>query len=231
MALDHLALREEGYRSIGQLLTERGYTSSGTQPFIFYREVPVAGRMISVEVDLLASEHGGTTEGHRTQTVQDVRARKALGCNLVFGHSEQVRVSASLPGGSEESVVAHVAGMVPFLTIKGLAVKERRRDKDPYDIYYCLRNLPGTVAELAEAFRPWLTIDLVQEALTNIEEHFATPDSPGPGRVADFEGLEDREDRELLQRDVSEQVMGFLSAVRALGAAEGGYGAATTAPE
>ncbi|GAH75557.1 unnamed protein product, partial [marine sediment metagenome] len=48
--------------------------------FIFYRTIPVKdGRNITVEVDLLAGEYGGTGKAHRTQSVQDVRARKARG--------------------------------------------------------------------------------------------------------------------------------------------------------
>ena len=42
---------------------------------------------VPVEVDLLAPEYGGRSGRHENQFVQDVRARKARGCDLVFTRS------------------------------------------------------------------------------------------------------------------------------------------------
>ena len=64
LALNHLMLKEEGYRSIQALLFERGYLQ-GKQPFIFHRKVIVEGNEIDVQVDLLAGEYEGTGKGHR----------------------------------------------------------------------------------------------------------------------------------------------------------------------
>ena len=60
LALDHRSLEQPRYESILALLLERGYQQSEKQPFIFHRIVNVEGRDITVEVDFLAGEYGGT---------------------------------------------------------------------------------------------------------------------------------------------------------------------------
>lgn len=73
LALDFKKISAESYRTILQLMQERGYRQ-GEQPFIFYRTVESrSGTTVTVEVDFLAGEYGGTTKTHRTQRVQDVK--------------------------------------------------------------------------------------------------------------------------------------------------------------
>jgi len=76
LALDHRTLPDVGYKTIRELLSNRGY-EHGKQPFIFYRTVDVRGHEVRVEVDFLAGEYAGTGQSHRTQQVQDMRPRKA----------------------------------------------------------------------------------------------------------------------------------------------------------
>ena len=68
LALDHLKLQDEGYKSIQELLLERGYIQ-GRQPFIFQRSVNVAGDEITVQVDLLSGQYQGTGKSHRHQKI------------------------------------------------------------------------------------------------------------------------------------------------------------------
>ena len=83
LAFNHSALQEPRYQTIRDLLLSRGYVE-GKQPFIFHRTVTVGYRAFEVEVDFLASEHAGTGRSHRTQKLQDVRARKVRGCELAL---------------------------------------------------------------------------------------------------------------------------------------------------
>ena len=70
LALNHFKIREAGYKLIEDLLTSRGYyQEKEKQPFIFYRDVPLGGSVIKVEVDLLSGEYEGTDKKHRTQVV------------------------------------------------------------------------------------------------------------------------------------------------------------------
>lgn len=84
LALDFRGISEESYRTILQLMEKQGY-AQGKQPFTFLREIMSnSGNQIIVEVNLAAGEYGGTTKTHRTQIIQDVKARKTRGCDLVF---------------------------------------------------------------------------------------------------------------------------------------------------
>jgi len=67
LAVDHRAITEASYRTIRQLLLDRGYKQDGEQPFIFRREA----NSITVEVDLLAGEYGGTGKSRRHQRISD----------------------------------------------------------------------------------------------------------------------------------------------------------------
>ena len=96
VALDYHRIVEAGYQTIREHLLRQGYVA-GTQPFTFFREVVLAGRTIPVKVDFLAGEYGGAGRSHRTQSVQDMAARKARGCDLALEdeHAGQGRRDAA----------------------------------------------------------------------------------------------------------------------------------------
>jgi hypothetical protein len=97
IALDHRKLKEVGYKTILQLLLARGYQPS-EQLFIFFRTVQLGEQTFDVEVDFLAGEYSGSTRGHRTQKVQDMRPRKARGCDLAVSLATEVTLSAHAEG-------------------------------------------------------------------------------------------------------------------------------------
>jgi hypothetical protein len=210
LALDHRALQEPGYQTILGLLLDHGYRPDSRQPFIFRRDVPVGERMVTVEVDLLAGEYGGTGRGHRTQPVQDLRARKARGCDLAFELNAEVRVAGRLPEGGDDVVTVRVASIVPFLVMKGMTLAARIKSKDAYDVYFCVSRYPGGTERLSEEFRPHLTHRLIQEGLRHIAHQFASPTALGPKLVADFEEVRDEEERAFRQRDAYERVNEWL---------------------
>lgn len=213
IALDHRKLKEIGYKTILQLLLSRGYQQS-EQPFIFFRTVQMGEQTFDVEVDFLASEYSGTTRGHRTQKVQDMRPRKARGCDLAVRLATEVTLSGTLPGGGKDTATLRVASIVPFLVMKAMALAGRLMEKDSWDIYYCIRYYPGGIDRLVEEFLPHLENSLVQEALTKIAEKFASPEHVGPKHVADFEDLSDPGEREHLQREAFERVQALIDRLR-----------------
>ncbi len=215
LALNHLELRDEGYKSIQSLLVERGYVQ-GKQPFIFHRKLMVEGNEITVQVDLLSGEYQGTGEGHRHQRIQGGLARKTRGCDLVFDNPVVVTIEGELPGGARDTVKVRVASIVPFLVMKGMALDERLKEKDAWDIYYCIQNYPGGLDHLIEEFRPHLEHGLVREGLDKIAKHFASEKHVGPGFVADFEEIADPEERAIRERDAYEKVRYLLRKLEAL---------------
>jgi hypothetical protein len=99
-----------------------------------------------------------------------------------------------------------VASIVPFLVMKGMALADRLKEKDAWDIYFCLKNFPGGLDALVKAFAPHIGNGLVQEGLKKIWEKFRSVDHMGPRFVADFEEVIEPEERALLQRDAHERV-------------------------
>jgi hypothetical protein len=98
--------------------------------------------------------------------------------------------------------------------MKGMAIAERLKEKDAYDIYYCLQYFPGGLDALIDEFRPHLGNGLVSEGLHNISNKFASVDHYGPKAVADFNTVTDSEEREQIQRDVFERIDYFLKGLK-----------------
>ncbi|MBN1916313.1 MAG: hypothetical protein JW889_00270 [Verrucomicrobia bacterium] len=209
LAVDHRTVTGAAYRTIRQLLLERGY-EPGPQPFIFYRAIQVAGRVLRVQLDLLGGEYGGTAAGHRTQTVQDVRVRKARGADLAFESPLETTVEATLPGGGTDAVRVRVASLVPFVVMKSMALDERLKEKDAWDIYYCIKHYLGGADAVVEAFTPRLGHGLVRDGLARLAKHFGSVDAIGPAHVANFEEINDPEERARVIRDAFERVHDVL---------------------
>lgn len=162
--------------------------------------LPVEGveHIGSIDVDVALN--------HRTQKVQDIRPRKARGVDLAFELPIKVTIQGTLPGGGEDIVKVNVASVAPFIIMKGMALESRLKEKDAWDIYYCVRYFPGGEEALVQEFLPTLDHGLVQEGLRKIAEKFSFPKAVGPTHVADFEELTDLSERELIQRDAYERI-------------------------
>lgn len=208
LALDFQYIKSDTYQTIVETLTARGYyQKEGDQPFRFYRDIGDESKdKITVEINLLAGEYGGTTTPRRHQTVQDARARKARGCDLVFEGAAKITLAGSLPGGGTNKLTIKVAGIGAFLVMKGMALWGRMKEKDAYDIYYCCKNYPGGSIPLAKAIKPLLNKKLAREGLGKIKAKFSTVDGIGPNWVADFLEVSDSEERARIQREAFELI-------------------------
>ena len=209
LALDQKTLQEVGYRSIISLLLARGY-QQGDQPFIFYRTVKIDDQEFQVEVNFLTSEYGGTSKKHRTQVIQDMHPRKTRGCDLAFEMPVEITLNGTLPEGGLDHTPVRVVSIVPFIMMKAFALGDRLKEKDAYDIYYCLKYYPPGLDHLIEEFRPLIKNRLVTEGLSILAEKFASPLHVGPVYIADFEEISDLEDRAALQRDAYERMSYLL---------------------
>lgn len=212
LAFNHKTIRSDTYETICNLLKEGGYRE-GKQPFIFFRDVTIGGRNYEVQVDLLAGEYAGSSKSHRYQKVQDVMARKARGCDLAFEHPLEVKLEGALPEGGKDSVLVRVSSIVPFIVMKSMALADRLKEKDAWDIHFCIENYPGGLDALAAVFRPFMSQGLVKEGIRNITEKFASVDHIGPKFVADFEGLTDAPTRLQRHREVYERVRALLDLI------------------
>jgi hypothetical protein len=214
VALDFSKIPDDTYQTILKAFLKRGYTQNKEQPFRFFRKVKIEGaEPINVEVDLMAGEYGGTGKGHRTQKIQDVRARKARGCDLAFDAAVTVTLDGNLPDGGRDTASFKVAGIVPFLIMKGMAIYERMKEKDAYDIYYCVEHFPNGVEGLAAEFKTFLKNKLVIEGLGKIKNKFASVEHIGPKWVADFLEVTEIEDRDIIMRRAYEKINELLDSL------------------
>ncbi|MEA5079876.1 MAG: hypothetical protein VB013_15025 [Anaerolineaceae bacterium] len=210
LALDHDLLQDVGYRSILELLHSRGYYQ-GDQPFIFYRNMLINGEDVQVEVDFLAAEYGGTSSGHRTQKIQGMRPRKAHGCDLAFDDPIQMNIEGELPEGGRDKNKIQIVSIVPFIIMKAFALRNRYKEKDAYDIYYCFQFFPEGLSGLVTEFQRYLDQGLVREGLDILKEKFSSPNDVGPKFVADFLEMTDSDENERLKRDAFERVNYLIS--------------------
>ena len=210
LALNHKKISDDGYKMIEYLLKSRGY-QQGEQPFIFFRNVSVGDHEVKVQIDLLAGEYEGTSKDHRHQKVHGIQARKVRGCDLAFEMSKEIRIEGTLPNGAHDAVTVRVASIVPFFVMKGMAMETRMKEKDAYDIYYCLLNYPGGIDALAEEFMLHLNHGLVKEGLQKIAGKFSSEKAFGPKSVAIFDPTDDPDEQERIQRDAYERVNALLN--------------------
>ena len=212
-ALDFKSISSETYSTILELLKERGYEET-EQPYVFNRTVETeSGAKVTVKINLLAGEYGGTSKSHRTQRVQDVKARKARGCDLAFDQNFSATLSSRMPDGAKNEVTIRIAEIVPFLVMKGMALWDRYKEKDAYDIYFAISYYPGGVQRLVSVFHPFRSNKLIREGLGKIRAKFRDVESPGPVWVMNFEEIDDEEEKERVKRDAFERVNTFLDAL------------------
>ncbi len=107
--------------------------------------------------------------------------------------------------GGRDKVRFKVAGIVPFLVMKGMAMYSRMKEKDAYNIFYCIEQHPDGIEHLIAEFKPLMGNGLVAEGLSKIRSKFASIEHVGPKWVADFLEIRNPEDRAIIMRRAYER--------------------------
>ena len=115
-----------------------------------------------------------------------------------------------MPSGAETRVTCKIADVVGCITTKGLALKGRYKEKDPYDIYFVLRHYRGGPQMAAREVLRHLNDPTVVEAVDEIRERFRTPRSEGPFQVTYFLAPEDEAMRDRIQGEAFTTLRLFL---------------------
>lgn len=194
VAVDPAKLSEQQYATIVALLKERGYRpapdSQGNPiPYVFERGVvsPADQKPYRIRVDFLTHQLDSRPGQHRHLPVQDdLLARKTKGCETAFQHKTSFDLAGTLPEGGQLTVPIQMADLVGCLTMKGIVLGERYREKDAYDIYALVGNYQNGPRNVADALRPHLSDPLTKEAVSRIHAAFATRETNGPVWVAAF---------------------------------------------
>lgn len=158
LGLDAEALGDGEYAVLIESLMGHGYhRHEELRRFQLVRQLPVAdgGDPINVIVDFLMPREADI-EKNIPPLIDNFAVQRADGADLATHFYEMVAVSGSMPAGGTNRVEIAVCSIPALLAMKGHAIEGRHKQKDAYDIYYCIRNYPGGIEALAEACRPML---------------------------------------------------------------------------
>lgn len=190
--VDPLGVPEETYRTIAESLRERGYWQEPRpkQPFQWFRRIEVDGQPITVEVDLLAPSTARTGRKHRHEQIEgEPLARRTVGAELVREAYVEREFSGQLPDGRPNRVRLRVASVAVVVVLKALAMADRDKPKDAYDLDYLLAYTADGPGALADEFAALPSGEPVTHALAILAEKFESIDAYGPTSVAVYRGL------------------------------------------
>ncbi len=212
LVVDPIGVPDEVYRTIADLLRERGYVQLD-QPFRWLRSVIVDGRAIDVEVDLLAPVTPRIGTDHRHERVGgEPLARRTEGAELVRIAFVDREIDGVLPDGRRNRVAVRVATPSALVILKALAMGQRDKPKDAYDVDYLLRHIG--VEEVASGIGEFGQLEPVKKALDILAEKFSSIDAIGATSVALYRraqlGSQDADQLQALAFARVDQLLGRL---------------------
>lgn len=151
------------------------------------RHVPAAdgGGPIDIIVDFLMPRDAQIVK-NVPPLISEFAVQGVAGAELALRFYQMVAIDGPMPGGGKNRVEIAVCSIPALLVMKGHAVQGRYKQKDAYDIYYCVRNYPGGIEALARACRPLLVHASGAEGYRYIAEKFDTVEGYGPTCVRRF---------------------------------------------
>ena len=213
LALDGRLIKPAAYNTIREKLLKAGYRiKEPGATNVFVREVPAGSETIVVKLDLITGEQETPVAEGSHQHIHGMMVSKLRGADLAFDHHLDVTVQGQLPTGGRNSLTARVPTVAAFICMKSITMTERKREKDAYDIYFCLRHYPGGPKALAATFTDLRGIANVEEALAAMRSKFADQNQIGPvwaAQVAEEHG----ENAEFVRRDAFERAAALLNAL------------------
>ena len=188
IGLDAEVLGDGEYATLVEALHGHGYDQRDElRRFQLVRQVPVedGGAPIDVIVDFLMARDAEIGKND-PPLISDFAAQRADGAELAARFYQFVAISGPMPAGGTNRVEIAVCSIPALLAMKGHAVEGRYKQKDAYDIYYCIRNYPGGPEALAEACRPLLGHASGAAGYHFIDGKFDSVDGFGPTCVRRF---------------------------------------------
>ncbi len=218
IAVDPEIVSASTYATIVEIIEERGYTPKKDRngniiQYSFERKInsPTDGKEYDISVDFLSKEFEAPRRHREVQ--QGLKARTMHGCTAVFKHNTDYKLKGILPGDGETSVKMKIADVSGCITTKGLALGERYKEKDAYDIYAISANYKNGPKDVAREIAPFMKEDLVKEGMENIKNRFKTIKGEGPAWVANFLNPSSVEEKERIIADAFMNVNEILKIV------------------
>jgi hypothetical protein len=188
LGLDAEALGDGGYATLVESLQEHGYQQrKGLRRFQLARAIRPRddGPAIEIIVDFLMPRDAEIVR-NRPPLISNFAVQRADGADLAMTFYKMVAIEGPMPEGGTNRVEVAVCSIPALLAMKGHALNGRYKQKDAYDIYYCIRNYPGGPGELAEECRVILAQTSGEAGYRFIDAKFKTVDDFGPTCVRQF---------------------------------------------
>ncbi|WP_164721343.1 nucleotidyl transferase AbiEii/AbiGii toxin family protein [Burkholderia stagnalis] len=188
LSLDAEALADTAYVALIDALMGNGYEQRETlRRFQLVRHVTATdgGPPIDIIVDFLMPRHA-EIEKRIPPLLGNFAVQRADRADLATRFYQMTAISGPMPNGGTNTVEVAVCSIPALLAMKGYALNGRLKQKDAYDVYFCVRNYPDGVDGLAQACRPLLDFDSGATGFRYIAEKFDTPDGFGPNSVRRF---------------------------------------------
>jgi hypothetical protein len=178
---DYAELIEE----LGDHDYERGI--NGLKPFQMQRTIDLkdGAKPIPVIIDLLMPKDAVVRE-HIPKLIDGLTVQRIDGGIYGLKHYQEISIDGYMPDGRPNKVKILVASPPALLVMKGYALVGRDKQKDAYDIWFCIRNYEGGIEALAEACRPLLKEEEARKAYLNIADKFRDENDFGPTTVRRF---------------------------------------------
>jgi len=218
IAVNPKLIDKKGYSSILEILKERGYgpkldIKGKPIQYSFVKNVITSKGKEQIQIDFLGPEYGGTQKSKRHQRIlENFLIRKARGADVMFDHAIDITLKGKLPDGAEGKTNIKMADIVGIMTMKGIVIGSRYRQKDAYDIHSLVLYYKSGPYTVAEEIRPFKEHGLIKEAIESIHDKFRSREAEGPGWVADFQEAVG-ELREQIKTQAYLQVQRFLTAL------------------
>lgn len=188
LGLDAEALGDGEYATLVAALMANGYSQrEELRRFQLVRQFQPddGGAPIDVIVDFLMPRNA-EIEKNIPPLINDFAVQRADGADLALRFYQMVAIDGPMPDGGKNRVEIAVASIPALLAMKGFAIRHRHKQKDAYDIYYCVRNYSDGIEALAEACRPLLAHPSGEQGYRYIDEKFDNLDGYGPTCVRRF---------------------------------------------
>ncbi len=211
LAVSPKAIGGNAYSSIRERLTQIGYTMHEL-PTRFFKHLP--GFANPIKIDLITGLYV-SQQRQDSILVDEIRINALRGIDLAFEASEVIAIEGRMPDGSVNQVTARLVAPEAFILIKAIALDERTKDKDAYDIAFVLKHYQPSLAVLAKKVHGISQAGIGKEALQLLRAKFRTFDSVGPVWAARAAGTAG-EDIEQFQRAAFEDATDLFRSLDAL---------------
>lgn len=200
-----LGIVEEGsYDQIVERLRESGFERDENKAGNPTNHRWITGEGLSrVQIDFqIPADDESAPPGRMQNLTGDLSAVVTPGLELAFQDARTISLEGETFEGDRLEREINICGPASLIILKGLAINERNKWKDYYDIFYVLRNWPGGIEDLAGKIIELHGDDEQDHIRTcneNLERDFQSMGHIGPRNIIRFiygEGFEDQLDDE-----------------------------------